>query len=157
VKTALLLLLLLLAAAQGVADAGELTPFRSDGCSRFPDGTPSQPTLWRDCCVTHDLAYWQGGTREQRLIADRELRACVSERAGAALGGLMFSGVRLGGSPRWPTTYRWGFGWLPARPYGALSAAERGQVEDRLREGGAPATPELGQEAEQQAAGDEPR
>lgn len=155
-KTALLLLLLLLAAAQGVADAGELTPFRSDGCSRFPDGTPTHPQLWLDCCVAHDLAYWQGGTRQQRLEADRQLRVCVSRRADAALGYLMFSGVRIGGSPRWSTDFRWGFGWSPARPYGALNDEERQQVKSRLAEWGKSDMPQAGAAPGQGADDKEP-
>src|SRR5262245_15908951 len=33
-------------------------PFTTDGCSTFPDGA------WKSCCVTHDYAYWCGGTAE---------------------------------------------------------------------------------------------
>jgi hypothetical protein len=32
------------------------TPFRSDGCSCFPD------LDYGSCCVDHDWIYWQGGT-----------------------------------------------------------------------------------------------
>lgn len=149
-----LLTLVLLLGTPAAGLGTELTPFHSDGCSRFPDGTPTQPTLWRDCCVAHDLAYWQGGSRQQRLAADRQLRVCVSERAGAALGELMYSGVRLGGSPRWPTSYRWGFGWRPPRPYGPLSTTERQQVRQRLQGLNRSEMQQVGEDTQQRTAGD---
>lgn len=45
---------------------------------------------------------------------------------------LMLAGVRVGGSPYYPTTYRWGYGWPYPRGYKSLSAAEKHQVEDKL-------------------------
>jgi hypothetical protein len=24
------------------------------------------PELWKECCLKHDIAYWQGGTEEDR-------------------------------------------------------------------------------------------
>ncbi|WP_216662021.1 hypothetical protein [Niveibacterium sp. COAC-50] len=51
--------------AASVAWADTLKPFTTDGCSSFPDGTPWQQTLWLDCCVKHDIAYWIGGTKEE--------------------------------------------------------------------------------------------
>ena len=41
--------------------AADIAPFTSDGCSSFPDGTPANQSLWLECCVRHDLAYWRGG------------------------------------------------------------------------------------------------
>lgn len=60
--------------------SGRLEPFRSDGCSLFPDGTLADKTLWQECCVEHDLAYWQGGTREERERADLRLRDCIPKK-----------------------------------------------------------------------------
>ena len=76
-------------------------PFRSDGCSMWPDGD------WGHCCVRHDEVYWCGGTPQQRKEADIALRACV----GGAMGYVMYWGVRFGGHPIFPTGFRWGFGW----------------------------------------------
>ena len=45
---------------------------------------------------------------------------------------LMLAGVRVGGSPYYPTTYRWGYGWPYPRGYKSLSAVEKHQVEDKL-------------------------
>ena len=118
----LLLLPLLLMACEPQA---ELKPFSSDGCSLFPDGDLIKGTDWRDCCVQHDIAYWQGGTREQRKTADEALRQCVLEKTGnEELAKLMYEGVRFGGSPYFYNWYRWGYGWPYERKYQPLDEEE---------------------------------
>lgn len=107
----------------------DLAPFTSDGCSAFPDGTPSQKTLWLDCCYQHDRAYWQGGTRDQRAAADQALRACVAAVGEPEIAALMLAGVRVGGTPYLPTRFRWGYGWPFFRGYKPLSADEITQVD----------------------------
>lgn len=79
--------------------------FVTDGCSAWPDGR-----AYVDCCVEHDLAYWCGGSPDERRAADDAFGRCVAERSSAALGGTMRLGVRLGGHPFFPVPYRWGFG-----------------------------------------------
>ena len=132
---ALLILWLALSthAAEGTA---KLAPFRSDGCSAFPDGTIKQQQLWLRCCVEHDLAYWQGGTYDQRLHADRDLAQCVAATGEAKVAKLMLAGVRVGGSPLWPTAFRWGYGWPYFRWYGELSADEYLDIEMQLQQSG---------------------
>lgn len=112
--------------------AVEITPFTTDGCSRFPDGTIEQPQLWRQCCVEHDLAYWRGGSYEERMQADQALKSCVSELGQTQVSELMFIGVRMGGSPLWPTNYRWGYGWPYLRGYEPLSEAEKSSIRKQL-------------------------
>lgn len=130
-RAAFLLLLLPLLA---MADSG-LQPFKSDGCSLFPDGTPTQPYLWCACCVAHDLAYWQGGTAGQRKQADLELQRCVKAAAGSdALASLMQTGVRAGGRPQLPSSFRWGYGWPDRSGYFQLTEEDRRQIEGRLSE-----------------------
>lgn len=109
-------------------DAATLSPFTTDGCSRFPDGTPAQQTLWQGCCVRHDLAYWIGGTEADRLEADQALRQCVAAVGEPSIAALMLAGVRVGGSPYFPTAYRWGYGWPYPRGYGELSGDEVAQL-----------------------------
>jgi len=87
---------------------GQLPPysFTTDGCSYFPDST------WKECCVTHDMAYWCGGTLSDRMDADRELKDCVYKETGSCvLANGMRTGVFLGGAQLWPTSFRWGYGW----------------------------------------------
>ena len=93
------------------ASAASLKPFTSDGCSSFPDGTLAQKTLWLNCCTAHDLAYWKGGTYDERVEADIALKDCVEEVGEEEIALLMLAGVRVGGTPFLPTRFRWGYGW----------------------------------------------
>ncbi len=111
------------------ACATQLKPFTSDGCSAFPDGTLQENDLWLSCCVAHDYAYWQGGTYAQRLDADKALKQCVSEIGQPEIAQLMLAGVRVGGSPYWPTPFRWGYGWAYPKSYKPLNADEKNQIE----------------------------
>ncbi len=128
----LLFIALLLGAGAGCTTQGPLRPFTTDGCSDFPEGTSQDKTLWQQCCIAHDRAYWQGGTCDERKAADRELRRCVTAVGKPGIAALMLAGVRVGGSPYWPTRFRWGFGWPWPRGYRALTDAEREQVQREL-------------------------
>src|SRR5690606_15820021 len=109
--------------------AGGLQPFTSDGCSSFPEGTPSQNDLWLACCTAHDLAYWKGGSYTERLQADEALQACVAQVGEPEIALLMLAGVRVGGSPFFPTPFRWGYGWPYPRKYAPLTEEELKEVE----------------------------
>lgn len=108
-------LLLLTLSQQALAEQkieGPLPPheFISDGCSLWQDGD------WLQCCVTHDLIYWAGGTRKERKTADQEMQKCVSNTGHPVMGKIMYLGVRIGGVYWLPTPYRWGFGWDYPQP-----------------------------------------
>ena len=109
--------------------AGDLNPFQSDGCSSFPDGTLKQNQLWLSCCTEHDKTYWKGGTYQQRIDADEALRACVEKQGEPEIAELMLTGVRIGGTPYLPTTFRWAYGWPYLRGYKALTDDEMMEVE----------------------------
>lgn len=113
----------------GITLSTEIQPFKSDGCSAFPDGTWKKHDLWLSCCIAHDRAYWQGGTYGERLIADEALKQCVASLGEPEIAQLMLVGVRAGGSPYLPTSFRWGYGWPFPRGYRALSDEELKQVE----------------------------
>lgn len=125
-----MVLLLVLLPAVNIAEAGEntLSPFTSDGCSSFPDGTLSQRKLWLKCCTAHDYAYWKGGTYKQRLEADEKLQSCVEQVGEKEIALLMLAGVRVGGTPYLPTPFRWGYGWPYPRLYRNLTEDEEKQV-----------------------------
>ncbi len=123
----LLISLVFLFSAQ-VFSEQSLLPFASDGCSSFPDGTIAQNELWLSCCTTHDRAYWKGGSYSQRLKADVDLQECVAQLGEEVVSILMLTGVRVGGTPFLPTTFRWGYGWPYPRAYGELSDKEKNQV-----------------------------
>lgn len=98
----------------------------SDGCSggmstayaRLPDWVQEQfgeELPWRHCCVEHDRAYYYGGSREDKIAADRQLKKCVIETLGEELGSLLLGSsmqiaVHIGGQPYFATSYRWGYG-----------------------------------------------
>jgi len=115
--------------------AAELADFSSDGCSQFPDGTLTQQDLWCDCCITHDIAYWQGGNRQQKKQADEALRQCVLQKTdNKLLADTMYYGVTLGGSPVFPVWYRWGYGWRYGRGFQSLNEYEQQQVTSKLQQ-----------------------
>lgn len=110
-----------------------LADFTSDGCSLFPDRSLINNADWCQCCLEHDIAYWQGGTEAQRLAADEALRDCVIKKTGdPELAEAMFLGVRAGGSPYFYNWYRWGYGWSYERKYQALSLEEERLVTEKL-------------------------
>lgn len=112
----------------------ELKPFKSDGCSLFPDRNLITKIDWCDCCFEHDISYWQGGTEEDREKADLKLRDCVLEKTGdEKLAELMYRGVRFGGSTYFPNWYRWGYGWDYSRKYKPLNEDEIEMVQEMLR------------------------
>lgn len=106
----------------------ELIPFRSDGCSAFPDGLIENRTLWLNCCIAHDYAYWKGGSEQAREDADKALESCVATLGKPEVALLMLLGVRVGGTPWLPTAFRWGYGWPYPRSYGPLTPEEHDQV-----------------------------
>lgn len=125
-------------AMSGCAYEGQLSDFTSDGCSSFPEGPPNNPDKWRNCCLQHDQAYWLGGTYQQRKQADTELESCIEQVENRVLAKIMWAGVRVGGSPYWPTTYRWAYGWPYTRGYRAVTEAERHLAQQLLNRSGQP-------------------
>ena len=117
----------------GWTSAAGLRDFTSDGCSLFPDGTINDRTKWCGCCLQHDIAYWRGGTENDRKKADEALRDWVYERTkDKVLAETMYLGVLTGGHPAFPTWYRWAYGWDYGRGYQPLTRAEQKQVKEKL-------------------------
>ncbi len=115
------------------SDTLQLADFTSDGCSLFLNGTFEDPELWKECCHKHDLAYWRGGAENERNQADLAFKACVLKKTGnAELAEIMYQAVRVGGSPHFPTWYRWGYGWPVGRGYQKLSEEELLLVDQKL-------------------------
>ncbi len=84
------------------------TPFTTDGCTLWPNGMAGHD--WTSCCVVHDMAYWCGGPAPERLQADRELRACVTQQGSSVNALAMYIGVRLNAAWWNPAPWRWGYG-----------------------------------------------
>ncbi|CAE78911.1 putative helicase [Bdellovibrio bacteriovorus HD100] len=124
-------LLVTMVARQGFAK-NTLKDFTSDGCSMSPDGFAWSVNAYLDCCVAHDVAYWAGGAREDRLRADEELKQCITVKANKYTADAYFRGVRVGGSAKLQTPFRWGYGWVEDRGYKPLDMEERSEVADKI-------------------------
>ena len=114
--------------------ADQIKPFTTDGCSVFPDGDMNNNSKWMACCIKHDFAYWKGGTEKEREEADFQLKECVKSLGESDIASVMHFGVRVGGEPFFPTSYRWGYGWPYARGYKAISRQESKQINARMLE-----------------------
>lgn len=113
-----------------------LRPFNSDGCSLSPNSFFKVDFV--ECCVEHDIAYWLGGTSEQKIAADNIFRSCMNEKikfsytatAYQSVAYTYYWGVRIGGDANLPNSFRWGYGWNYLRGYVALSKEEIQQAEN---------------------------
>ena len=86
-------------------------PFKSDGCSCWPDNNYSE------CCYEHDKAYWAGGSPEERKKADLKLKKCVKEKGHKNIAVIMYWGARVFGHGWIPAPFRWGFGYAWPKGY----------------------------------------
>ena len=97
-----------------------LQPFTTDGCSGGMSWAWNKLTghapPWEDACVEHDMAYWAGGERDDRMEADCVLAEAVAKRS-LVIAGLMFIAVRIGGHPWLPFPWRWDYGMPWPRSY----------------------------------------
>ncbi len=104
-----------------------LQKFCSDGCTHAPDGTFEKPHEWFMCCAQHDLAYWAGGSPQDKYNADTHLHNClINTNARPWEAGVYLAAViAFGGS-------YWGSGWSDFNKnsvkFEALSSAEQIQV-----------------------------
>ena len=104
-----------------------LRPFSTDGCSQSPDKLIGVEIV--DCCVRHDIAYWLGGTREEKEESDRQLGQCIQRQGSELMAKAYQTGVAIGGSPTLKNTFRWGYGWDSVRQYGPITPSEWNQAE----------------------------
>ena len=114
-------------------EKNRLQPFTSDGCSSFPNGTIKARDVWLACCTAHDFTYWQGGTYLERIKADNALKQCVTKVGKPFIAKLMLAGVRVGGTPYLPTSFRWGYGWPFFRGYKAVNDEEKKQIASQIK------------------------
>jgi len=80
---------------------------KSDGCTLIGGKE------FRACCVAHDRDYFFGGTIKERRKSDKRLFECVVKKksfAAKLAAPFIWLGVRIGGLPFLPTSFRWGFG-----------------------------------------------
>jgi hypothetical protein len=113
------------ASAQISSDENLPSGKKSDGCTLIADGDI------HDCCVAHDQEYFRGGTRKERRASDKKLYECVCRKGGwnRVFAPFIWLGVRIGGLPFLPTSFRWGFG-TKEKGYAKPRAAVKPVVND---------------------------
>lgn len=94
-----------------------------------PDGHFKNPVAYLPCCLEHDIAYWGGGTEEEKEDADWEFFVCLLSEADIASAAVYHNAVKIGGDPRLRSDYRWGYGWKDRFDFQALTEEERALVE----------------------------
>lgn len=83
--------------------------FSTDGCTLFPDSFFNLMN-WQDVCIEHDIAYWGGGNKMLKYVADKKLLD-DGNKIFPHLGDIMSFVSNIGGKPQLPTPWRWGYGW----------------------------------------------
>lgn len=112
-----------------------LRPFSTDECTGYREGTRMEPKLWAHCCVEHDLFMWAGGSSEERLEADHELKACIEATGHPFSAKMMYLAVRIGSfSPIKIESKKWSNGWIQKRENKSLSPEELATIERALLE-----------------------
>lgn len=83
-----------------------LRVFSTDGCSSSPNSYFDKNFV--ECCVQHDIDYWIGGTREQKVASDNRLNQCIYQKTKSKeVADAYHGGVVLGGEAWAPNTFRW--------------------------------------------------
>lgn len=113
--------------------SNSLKPFETDGCTMFIDGPRTQPSLWRQCCVEHDLRYWFGGNQYDMDKTDLRLKSCVNDIAGPTWAELIYLGVRTGHKSPIKNKTQWGWGWNLKRPNSSLNTEESRYIIEEVR------------------------
>ena len=111
----------------------KLSPFETDGCTMFVNGTRAKPDLWRHCCIEHDLRYWFGGAQEEMDKTDIRLKECVQKVGGETWGTLIYNGVRAGHYSPIKNKFQWGWAWSVKREKVPLTLDESIYVLNELK------------------------
>ncbi len=112
------------------------TPFQTDYCTNYPEGTKEEPEKWKHCCLMHDMFFWAGGSREARNDADLELKQCTEKAGAPNHAKIMYYAVRLGSySPIKYSSKKWNYAWEGRPSYQALSLDDIKLITTELNSG----------------------
>ena len=114
------------------AFASELQKFETDYCTMFQEGTPSNPSAWKHCCLDHDLRFWFGGTKKERYLTDIRLRNCVAATGHGYIASAMYYAVRVGKYSPIKNKYKWGWGWKPFIGYKELTQEQQNIAKEEI-------------------------
>lgn len=110
-----------------------LTSFETDFCTNYPEGTQEKPALWKHCCLMHDMFFWAGGSKTDRLDADLELKSCIEDTGSLYQARVMYLAVRAGSySPIKYPKRKWNNGWDKRPDFQTLSSKDIDKVEDEI-------------------------
>jgi hypothetical protein len=131
-----IILFTLLTSTTTIAASNRLASFQTDFCTGVPEGTPQNPTAWKNCCLKHDMFFWAGGDKSDRDQSDLDLKKCVEDKGYPKIAWVIYQGVRLGSySPIKFENKKWNFGW-PERPeHQKLTSADIDQIEREIFSG----------------------
>ncbi len=131
-----LITLLLTFSSLGFASASQLTPFKTDYCTNYPEGRRDEPELWKHCCLIHDMNFWAGGNKQDRYNSDLELRRCVEETGAYYRARLIYYAVRAGSySPIKYPDKKWNNGWRERPDFQTLTSQDIDVIENELSSG----------------------
>lgn len=118
------------------AEEAKLNSFDTDYCTNYPEGTKQEPDLWKHCCLMHDMYFWAGGTRKDRLKADQELKSCIEETGASQIARVVYLAVRAGSySPIKYPDKKWNNGWSDRPDFRPLSNQEIHLIEQEINVG----------------------
>lgn len=113
------------------SEKNTIMPFTTDGCSALVYQQSMQNPELLNCCVAHDIRYWQGGNKASKKNTDLNFSLCLRKIGMPAIEReIYYWSVRIGGTAYWKTSWRWGYGWKKLRDYSPLTEEEEKQVKD---------------------------
>ena len=104
----------LIETAQARTKISPPNPLTTDGCTLWPNNFFGNDLL--DACNEHDIQYWIGGSEKDRDSADAKLRDAVNKKI-PYMGDVMYEVVRVFGSPKINSPWRWGYGFKYSGAY----------------------------------------
>ena len=132
----ILIVVSLLSLNSVIANDVRLNSFSTDFCTNYAEGTKEEPDLWKHCCLMHDLYFWAGGTKDDRLDADRELKTCIEATGASQIARLVYLAVRAGSySPIKYPDKKWNNGWVDRKEFDPLSSEELEMIENEIHSG----------------------
>ena len=110
-----------------------ISSFETDFCTNYPEGTQEKPELWKHCCLMHDMFFWAGGNKADRLDADLKLKNCIADTGSLYQARIMYLAVRAGSySPIKYPKMKWNNGWDKRPDFQSLSSRDIDNVEEEI-------------------------
>lgn len=116
------------------AQSESLEAFQTDYCTGYPEGTLDRPTIWKHCCLEHDLYFWAGGNHDDRKVSDLLLKECIEETGEEFQAKLIYWAVTAGSySPIKFSNKKWNYGWSERKEFKKLSPQDVDLIEAEIR------------------------